>query len=69
MNSKAAPLSREARMGSAARRQMDPVGQRGDRIVHRHRLGVVEIGADLGEEPFHRRGKRRHVTFEGGRRG
>ena len=63
MNSKAAPLSRERQDALGLAPEMDPVGKRGDRIVHRHRLGVVEIGADLLEQAFHRGGERGHLAL------
>ena len=63
----AALAGAEDALGLAA--EMEPVGKRGDGIVHRHRLGVVEIGADLLEQAFDGGGEGRHLALESGRRG
>ena len=64
MKSKAAPLSRDCEDSLRLAAEMDPVRERGHRIVHRHRMGVVEIGADLLEQAFHGGGEGRHLALQ-----
>ena len=48
---------------------MEPVGKRGDRVVHAQRMGIFDRDANLGEQAVDRRRELGHHSLHDARRG